>query len=1593
MKKTKRTLVLILSVALLLCTGIVSLAENDTPEGTDTVCLLTLVQPEHGTLKTEETYSITETGQLRIPPGTEVQVMAETADGYETDQLLLNSEPLEPDENGIAAFRMPAQDSTLELTVTEKSLSPAGDAKPDTANKGNTDDSQNPANAIAAGSLSQIGQKIPKAGLPAKAALRSAGETITSAYIKKGSEVSGGIDVIQWTDDNWSALDQWSEGILGTTSGEWLFCADPTQHFKEGLVMTSHNALEYYDQDTIDTVCALLYYVDSYGCSGLSEDQKYMIKQAFLWTALNHVTRWYSGEGYIEINYGNGLTCGCGYGIAGHYRNLYDDGIKWLETNRDNFDASGEIFTNGENQPLSRWNYEFHPTGYLVLKKISAIPELTDGNSCYSLGEAEYGIYTDEDCEDKVGTLTTDGSGNSGKIELDTGEYYIKETKAPTGYALDTNVYTAEVEGNSTTTTEVQDTPLSIPVQLLLEKTDRDTGTGVPQGNAALSGAEFTVRYYDGTYDSDPSAEGKKPLRTWVMKTGADGTVRFDTASRVSGDIFYYSGGKAALPLGTITIQETKAPAGYLPSSELFVIQITAQGNGVSAYNQPTVPESVIRGGVRIEKWDNELGRNSAQGGASLSGTRFEIISLNPNPVVVEGRTYENGDVVKTIMTDGTGAASTADDLLPYGNYRITETVPPSGYSSKGTLQRDFSVRENGALVDLNTETTAIRNNVIRGGIRIEKWDSELDKKASQGGASLEGAQFNIISLNSNPVVVERKTYQNGDTVKTIKTDSSGTVSTDPDLLPYGKYRVEEIAPPEGYNHTGILSREFTIREDSVTVNLTTSDTAIKNDVIRGDLELIKFAEPSDEEEDQMPPLKGIIFELTSKTTGETFQITTDENGYASTAQLALSSRGNLVYDTYTVHEKNTPKDLKPVDDFDVTISEEGQTLYYILEDKKILSPIQLVKTDITTGRTIPLAGAEFQLLDENKSPLTMTTWYPDKIVHDSFQTDENGSFILPEKLSAGVYYFREINAPNGYLRGEDLKFEITEGRDWAEPMTVKYEDVPAMGRIRIMKTDRETGDALADVEFTVTAAEDIVTGDGTVRAAKGEVVDTVTTDEKGNAQSCDLYLGKYTVTETRQPSGYVLPGEGVDVELQYAGQDTPLITEVLKIENIPTTLILEKVSSDTGEPLEGVAFTIWRDSEESSDAAAEGESSDSSKANGAAGEDEAIDSPVGTSEPDSGNAENVSGETFTTDENGQIILQRIEPGVWCIQETEGIPGYSFDREIRRVEVTEDGRIGGEPSLTITVENEKTKIPQTSAVIADTGKKAGIARAETTIRDTVSMSGLQVGEEYLLYAQVMDTDTGEPLTDKDGEPVNAEKTFTAETSAMEIEIDIPLDASSLAGRTVTVFDTLYIGETEAASHRDISAESQQITFPEHRIGTTALGEDTGTHDIAAAKDAVIVDTVSWEGLIPGLEYELQGVVIDKETGEPYPENEEEIRVSAAFTPQETEGTTEMRFQLDTSGLEGKDFVIFEYLYQDGTLTASHEDVNDKDQTVHVLASDEIKKETPKTGDGTDPSILSRLAGLTGLAAASAAGAWMILHRSRRHRKTKRRRHS
>ena len=149
--------------------------------------------------------------------------------------------------------------------------------------------------------------------------------------------------------------------------------------------------------------------------------------------------------------------------------------------------------------------------------------------------------------------------------------------------------------------------------------------------------------------------------------------------------------------------------------------------------------------------------------------------------------------------------------------------------------------------------------------------------------------------------------------------------------------------------------------------------------------------------------------------------IETDENGYASTMGRPEEEQKGLPYDTYIISEENAPEGFAPADDFEVTIDEDGEILYYILENKQVFSPVRLIKKDSTTGNIIPVAGAEFELLDERKNPLSMTVHYPSETVCETFVTDESGGFILPEKLPAGTYYFRETAAPEGYLLNEDL--------------------------------------------------------------------------------------------------------------------------------------------------------------------------------------------------------------------------------------------------------------------------------------------------------------------------------------------------------------------------------------------------------------------------------------------------------------------------------------------------------------------------------------------------------------------------------------------
>ena len=286
----------------------------------------------------------------------------------------------------------------------------------------------------------------------------------------------------------------------------------------------------------------------------------------------------------------------------------------------------------------------------------------------------------------------SDENGNTDVVEVKAGTVYIKELSAPAGYKVDKTVYSLKVEAGKTATLKVSDTPKVTDTLIELFKIDMETQKDNPQGNASLAGAEFTWKYYAGFYNKDNLPA--EATRTWVTKTIAetdsDGTTHYITkladAYKVSGDSFYMQEGKAVLPLGTLTVEETKAPNGYLldgaymqagDKSEqikgLYVTQITEDGDlaVLSGSNQFSVSDKVIRGGVKIQKRDLETGDTKPQGSATLKDTAFDIISLNENAVLVEGKLYKKNEVVKTIRTDIEGIASTSADLLPYGKFRM----------------------------------------------------------------------------------------------------------------------------------------------------------------------------------------------------------------------------------------------------------------------------------------------------------------------------------------------------------------------------------------------------------------------------------------------------------------------------------------------------------------------------------------------------------------------------------------------------------------------------------------------------------------------------------------------------------------------------------------------------------------------------------------------------------------------------------------------------------------------------------------------------------------------------------------------------------
>ena len=605
-----------------------------------------------------------------------------------------------------------------------------------------------------------------------------------------------------------------NDGSIGSTfnegymkvEGETAYCIDINTDFKNGY-KTRADASSRMNADQISDVALSLDYVKQYGEAHkeLNYKQVYLLEQCVVWQRLSVHLGWQCDN--VRASYDE---------IPKATQDEVFAGAKaFVKENKGRYECGGYIYS-GEGQELGQFWAKLN-VGNAKLQKTSSNTSITDGNEIYSIAGATYGVFADKDCTKQLTTLTTDENGNTDIAEVKAGTVYIKELSAPAGYKVDKTVYSLKIEAGKTATLKVSDTPKVTDTLIELFKIDMETKKDNPQGNASLAGAEFTWKYYAGFYNKDNLPA--EATRTWVTKTIAetdsDGTTHYITkladAYKVSGDSFYMQDGKAVLPLGTLTVEETKAPNGYLlegaymqagDKSEqikgLYVTQITEDGDltVLSGSNQFSVSDKVIRSGVKIQKRDLETGDTKPQGSATLKDTAFDIISLNDNSVLVEGKLYKKNEVVKTIHTDLEGVASTSADLLPYGNFRIVESEAPDGYLTDGAKPIDFTITENGKIVDLTDEAHSIYNQIKRGDIEGVKIGAGTHKR-------LANVPFRITSKTTgeNHVVV---------------TDDNGQFSTSAEWASH-KHNTNAGKISEDGEKTILAGKEVTI-VDTVTL-------------------------------------------------------------------------------------------------------------------------------------------------------------------------------------------------------------------------------------------------------------------------------------------------------------------------------------------------------------------------------------------------------------------------------------------------------------------------------------------------------------------------------------------------------------------------------------------------------------------------------------------------------------------------------------------------------------------------------------------------------------------------------------------------------
>lgn len=856
-----------------------------------------------------------------------------------------------------------------------------------------------------------------------------------------------------------------------------------------------------------------------------------------------------------------------------------------------------------------------------------------------------------------------------------------------------------------------------------------------------------------------------------------------------------------------------------------------------------------VRGGVKIKKVDADTKEGAAQGNASLAGARFDIINLSANPVQVGGATYGCNETVYTMRTGADGTARTDTRLLPYGSYAVREAAggEPEGYLWNGDNYRTFSVGREGILVDLSGEP--MEDPVIRGGVRVLKYDGQSLENRPLGGASLENMEIAVYNESRGAVRVFGQVYQPGEIVHVMRTDAEGCAQTPADLLPCGTYRLVETAPPEGYlgrgeDGRGVYERTVDITRDGEVVDCAGGEGGMIDFVKRGDFSIRKIRS------DTQRSMAGVAFRVTSVTTGEAHEFMTDANGFYSTASSytphsrntnggrlrdgmwfglgtggenveADDSLGALPYDTYQIEElpgENNRGMAMFSDKF--TVSEDGELIELgNIENAEI--SIGTKARDSLTGSQCQAAGEEVCIVDtvfyQNLKKGVSYTLKGTLVKRDTGEVlkDAKGNTISAEKV------FRPA-VPTG---SADVEFTF-DASGFGGMAVVVFEELYEGDKKLAEHKDIEDEDQTIRYPEIVTRAADRKTSTN-VSHAESEVALTDTVSYTGlKAGQVYRLTGTLMVKETGE--AYV-DGDGRPVAASRSfvpegpsGTEKIVFTFDGRNAAGRTLVVFEELSKD------GQTYAVHRDLADESQSVhfpgletrARVESTGEQVAMAAM--PLAVTDTVSYSGLKPGQEYRLRGSLMAKDTGRPLE----EAGIPVAAERVFVPDSPSGTVDMRFAVN-GKKLPGGPIVVfeelymgnrlvashrdIESASQTVYIPEIHTTALDGATKTHEAKAagEMTITDTVSYKNLMPGKAYRVTGILMDQETGKAVKAQ-GREVIAEARFEPADTEGAVDVTFRFDGRRLAGKTVVVFESLLYQDMEIASHRDIRDGGQSV---------------------------------------------------------------------------------------------------------------------------------------------------------------------------------------